>query len=194
MPRHVFSFDPPERFVAGTVGEPGQRTFFLQARDASQLASVVLEKEQVALLADRLDALLAEVGLRTAGAADATREDAASNTDDLEPLEQPIVEEFRVGTLTLAWDGADGRIVIEAFAIADADDANSTDEDLASDAAPSGDRDMLVVRMTTASARAFARRARRLVAAGRPLCPLCGLPMDTDGHVCPRQNGHRRRG
>jgi uncharacterized repeat protein (TIGR03847 family) len=193
VPRHVFSFDPPERFVAGTVGEPGQRTFFLQARDASQLASVVLEKEQVALLADRLDALLAEVGLR-AGAADATRGDAASNTDDLEPLEQPIVEEFRVGTMTLAWDGADGRIVIEAFAIADADDANGADEDLPSDAVPSGDRDMLVVRMTTASARAFARRARRLVAAGRPLCPLCGLPMDTDGHVCPRQNGHRRRG
>ena len=102
MPRHVFSVDPPERFVAGTVGEPGQRTFFLQARDASQLASVVLEKEQVALLADRLDALLAEVGLRTSGAADTTRGDSASDTDDLEPLEQPIVEEFRVGTMTLA--------------------------------------------------------------------------------------------
>jgi uncharacterized repeat protein (TIGR03847 family) len=197
VPRHVFSFDPPERFVAGTVGEPGQRTFFLQARDASQLASVVLEKEQVALLAERLDALLDEVVRRTTGAVAPPGEDAAPDTDDLEPLEQPIVEEFRVGTLTLAWDGADDRIVIEAFARADSDDDDGDEENHED---PTGgldrpdDRDMLVVRLTTASARAFARRARTLVAAGRPLCPLCGLPLDRDGHVCPRQNGHRRQG
>ena len=69
MPRHVFAFDPPERFVAGTVGEPGQRTFFLQARDAARVASVVVEKEQVSLLAERLDALLDEVVRRSAGSA-----------------------------------------------------------------------------------------------------------------------------
>jgi uncharacterized repeat protein (TIGR03847 family) len=194
--RQVFSFDPPERFVAGTVGEPGQRTFFLQARDSSQLASVVVEKEQVALLADRLDALLDEVSWRTTGTVDSPAGRAANETDDLEPLEQPIVEEFRVGTLTLAWDGTDDRIVIEAFAVGadddDGDDAGS--QDSAGAAEPPDDRDMLVVRMTAASARAFARRARAVVAAGRPLCPLCGLPLDPQGHVCPRQNGHRHRG
>jgi uncharacterized repeat protein (TIGR03847 family) len=197
VPRQVFSFDPPERFVAGTVGEPGQRTFFLQARDASQLTSVVLEKEQVALLAERLDALLDEVVRRTTGAVDSAPDNATSETEDLEPLEQPIVEEFRVGTLTLAWDGADDRIVIEAFARADADDdegdGENHDEPTGGVELPD-DRDLLVVRLTTASARAFARRARTLVAAGRPLCPLCGLPLDADGHVCPRQNGHRRQG
>jgi uncharacterized repeat protein (TIGR03847 family) len=196
VPRQVYSFDPPQRFVAGTVGEPGQRTFFLQARDASQLTSVVVEKEQVALLAERLDALLDEVLWRTAAAVGGDAEQTGSAVDDdLDPLEQPIVEEFRVGTLTLAWDGADGRIVIEAFALAEAgeDDVEGRVEDRAEDAVPTDDRDLLVVRITAASARAFARRARALVAAGRPPCPLCGLPLDPQGHICPRRNGHRRR-
>lgn len=190
MPRQVFSFDPPDRFVAGTVGEPGQRTFFLQARDASQLATVVVEKEQVLLLAERLDALLDEVVRRTSGAMGAPAAHG-DPVEDLDPLEQPIVEEFRVGTLTLAWDGADDRIVIEAFALSDADEAPETDDDTAADAAD--DRDLLVVRISATSARAFVRRARALIAAGRPPCPLCGLPLDAQGHVCPRQNGHRRR-
>jgi uncharacterized repeat protein (TIGR03847 family) len=189
--RQVFSFDPPERFVAGTVGEPGQRTFFLQARDASQLATVVVEKEQVALLAERLDALLDEVVRRTSGAVGAEPEGASPGVDDLGPLEQPIVEEFRVGTLTLTWDGADNRIVIEAFALSEAGDEAAEGED--EDASVRDDRDMLVVRLTVASARAFARRARAVVAAGRPSCPLCGLPLDAQGHICPRQNGYRRR-
>lgn len=196
MPRQVFSFDPPQRFVAGTVGEPGQRTFFLQARDAAQLASVVVEKEQVALLAERVDALLDEVLRRTSTASGGDTDSAAIAVDeDLEPLEQPIVEEFRVGTLTLAWDGADGRVVIEAFALAEAgeDEDEGQVEARAEDAAPPDDRDLLVVRISATSARAFARRARALVAAGRPACPLCGLPLDPHGHICPRQNGHRRR-
>jgi uncharacterized repeat protein (TIGR03847 family) len=189
VPRHVFSFDPPERFVAGTVGEPGQRTFFLQARDASQLASVVLEKEQVALLADRLDALLVEVGLRTAGAADATREDAASNTDDLEPLEQPIVEEFRVGTLRLAWDSEQERVIIEAYEVTEeeADPPPPVDEEPGAEGP-----ETLVVRITGAQARAFVQRAMAVVSQGRPPCPFCGNPLDPEGHLCPRLNGFRR--
>jgi uncharacterized repeat protein (TIGR03847 family) len=189
--RQVFTFDPPERFVTGTVGEPGQRTFFLQARDASQLTTVVVEKEQVALLAERLDALLDEVVRRTSGAIGGEPE--AAGVDDLGPLEQPIVEEFRVGTLTLAWDGADDRIVIEAFALSEAGGEES-DESAEDDASEHDDRDMLVVRLSAASARSFARRARAVVAAGRPPCPLCGLPLDAEGHICPRQNGYRRRG
>ena len=192
MARQVFSFDPPQRFVAGTVGEPGQRTFFLQARDAAQLASVVVEKEQVALLAERVDALLDEVFRRIGAATGGDAESIGSAVDDdLEPLEQPIVEEFRVGTLTLAWDGADDRVVIEAFALSEASDEEV--EVPADEAVPTDDRDLLVVRITAPSARAFARRARALVAAGRPPCPLCGLPLDPHGHICPRQNGHRRR-
>ena len=90
MARQVFQFDPPERFVAGTVGEPGQRTFFLQARDSARLASVVVEKEQVALLAERLDALLDEIVRRSAGAAPVPVL-PTDELEDLEPLEQPLM-------------------------------------------------------------------------------------------------------
>jgi uncharacterized repeat protein (TIGR03847 family) len=189
VPRHVFAFDPPERFVAGTIGEPGQRTFFLQARDSARVASVVVEKEQVSLLAERLDALLDEVVRRSAGAAPVPAV-APTEMEDLDPLDQPVVEEFRVGTLTLAWDGADDRVVIEAFAVRETDRPEDLDAGSGDDP---DDRDLFVVRISGASARAFVQRAQALVAAGRPPCPLCALPLDPEGHICPRQNGYRPR-
>jgi uncharacterized repeat protein (TIGR03847 family) len=185
VPHQEFRFDEPERFVAGTVGEPGQRAFFLQARQGERLATVHLEKEQVAALAERLDELLDEVVRRTGGAASVPAL-PPEELDDVDPLEQPIDAEFQVGTLTLAWDGTDSRIVIEAFA---ADD----DAELAPEESSTG-RDVLVVSITGRSARAFVKRAKALVAAGRPPCPLCSLPLDPHGHICPRQNGYRRQG
>jgi uncharacterized repeat protein (TIGR03847 family) len=188
MPRQLFVYDPPERFIAGTVGEPGARTFFLQARSGPRITSVVLEKEQVALLAERLGELLDEIVRRTGGAVAVP---AAAPTDlaDNEPLDQPILEEFRVGSLALAWDESHERIVIEAGAVTE--DENAA-EPLSDD--PTADApDALRVRLTGGQARAFAARAEAVVSAGRPPCPLCGLPLDPDGHVCPRQNGYRRR-
>jgi uncharacterized repeat protein (TIGR03847 family) len=185
VPHQIIRFNSPERFVAGTVGEPGERAFFIQARDGSRLATVLLEKEQVAALADRLDALLDEVVRRTGGQAPVPAV-APAELDDNGPLDQPIEEEFRVGTLTLAWDGTDDQVVIEAFAAADEDV-------LQPDSEVPDDRDVLVVRISGATARAFAKRAQALVSAGRPPCPLCALPLDPEGHVCPRQNGYRRR-
>jgi uncharacterized repeat protein (TIGR03847 family) len=185
VPHQIFRFDLPDRFVAGTVGEPGQRAFFLQARDGARLATVLLEKEQVAALAERLDALLDEVVRRTGGAAPVPAA-APAELDDPDPLDQPIDEDFRVGTLALAWDGTDDRIVIEAYAVGPEGEAELDDE------VPS-DRDVLVVRITGATARAFVKRTQALVAAGRPPCPLCALPLDPEGHMCPRQNGYRRR-
>jgi uncharacterized repeat protein (TIGR03847 family) len=208
--RQVFRFDPPERFVAGTVGEPGHRTFYLQARDGGRLVSVALEKEQVSVLAERLDALLDEVVRRTAGAADVPAAGPVE-VDDLEPLEQPVVEEFRVGVLRLGWEGEGERVLVEAVAVGQ-EDAEDIPEDVAEDIAGDmeedveddrsttgadddpGDRDLLTVRITGEVARAFVARARAVVAAGRPPCPLCAQPLDPDGHVCPRQNGYRRRG
>lgn len=173
----VFTYDPPERFVAGTVGMPGQRAFFLQARDGDRLTSVGLEKQQLTLLARRLDQMLDEVIRTSAGAAPVPRT-VPSGAVDLAPLEQPVVEEFRVGTLTLGWDPEDDRAVVEAG-------SHSAD----ADAEPEG---TLLVRLTGAQARSFTRRALAVVAAGRPPCPLCGLPLDTTGHICPRQNGRPR--
>ncbi len=111
MPIVVHSFEEPERFVAGTVGPPGQRTFFLQARDGNRIVSVALEKQQVALLAERLDLLLDEALRRIGGDASIPAVAPTALTDS-DPLEQPIDEEFRVGTITLGWEEETGHAVI----------------------------------------------------------------------------------
>jgi uncharacterized repeat protein (TIGR03847 family) len=178
----VYAFEPPERFVAGTVGPPGERVFYLQARGGGRLVSVVLEKVQVALLAEKLDELLGEAHRRFG----VTLPEAAGPTPDNEPLESPVDEEFRVGTLGLAFDVDTTTVVIEAIAAGETDeDDEATEEDTA-------DLDRLRVRLTPAATRDFIERARRVVAAGRPPCPLCGQPLDPKGHLCPRHNGYHR--
>jgi uncharacterized repeat protein (TIGR03847 family) len=213
MPRRLFLFDPPDRFVTGTIGVPGNRTFFLQARRAGQIVSVVLEKVQVAVLAERLGVLLDELEER--GITQPTDGVMA----DSSPLDEPINETFRATTLTLGWDGDTEQILVEARAdIEDEDDATdeadededeeaevidlSTVEGLA--ASPAGELlaafegidedddgpDILRVRMAAEAARAFVNRALEVVAAGRLPSPLCGQPLDPQGHICPRRNGH----
>ncbi len=196
MPRQEFRHDRPDRCVVGTVGEPGQRIFFLQARSGSRLTSVVLEKAQVAALADRLEAMLDEV-VRRGGTAESPRD---AGVEDLAPLDVPLEEEFRVGTLSLAWEPARGEVELVASALVASDAASahadaSADADADDAAGDDGDddADRLVVRLTSAAARGFVRRARAVVAAGRPPCPLCAQPLDPSGHVCPRQNGFHRR-
>jgi uncharacterized repeat protein (TIGR03847 family) len=190
MPRRRYIFDPPDRFVAGTVGEPGERTFFLQAREGGRVVSVALEKVQVAVLAERLGALLDELDLR--GIAPAEDEPAPlasvdSETVDDEPLDEPLNEAFRAGSLTLGWDGGAERVLVEARA-QDADgEAIDPDED---DEEDEEGPDLLRVRMTASAARSFVTRAAQVVSAGRPPCPLCGAPLDPRGHICPRRNGH----
>lgn len=191
MARQIHLYDPPERFVAGTVGEPGQRTFFLQARSQGRITSVALEKQQVLLLGEQVDRLLDEV-TRVAGD-DAEIPEAPALPADLAPLDQPIEEEFRVASLALGWDPRIDRLVIVAQAQGDGPEEDSAPivEDDEQDADPDGP-DVLRVRLTAAMAREFARRAAAVVSAGRPPCPFCGLPLDPAGHVCPRQNGYRR--
>ena len=194
MSRQVFLYDPPDRFVAGTVGLPGRRTFFLQASSAGRTTSVALEKAQVEALAERIDELLDEVVRRSGGNA-AVPAVAPAEIDDTAPLESPVEEEFRVGTMALAWDGDGERMVVEAQAVVEL--AADSEEDLA-DAEERLLQDdengppMLRVRLSGLMARAFAKRAMEVVNAGRPPCPLCSLPLDPEGHVCPRQNGYRR--
>ncbi|PSK93816.1 putative repeat protein (TIGR03847 family) [Haloactinopolyspora alba] len=185
MAAQVYRFDAPDRFIAGTVGRPGERSFFLQVRDSTRLISVLLEKEQVSVLAERLDTMLDEVLRRSEGGVDVPAE-SPEEVDDLDPLEQPIVEEFRVGAMTLSWDGDDERVVVAAYAAGEEETEPPDDPE-------DSDRDVVVVRLTGEDARAFVKRAQALVAAGRPPCPLCSLPLDADGHICPRQNGYRRR-
>ena len=183
MPRQVFLFDPPERFVAGTVGQPGDRTFYLQASGGGRTVSVALEKIQVSVLAERLEELLEEVRRRGAGEVPVV---APKELEDTAPLDAPVEEEFRVGTMGLAWDGEADVVVVEALAPAEDEDEVEPLSD--ADEGP----DALRVRISADMARAFVARAQRVVAAGRPPCPLCALPLDPEGHICPRQNGHRR--
>ena len=179
----VFEFDPPERFVAGTVGPPGQRTFFLQARAGRRVVSVSCEKEQLGILADRLLDILDERG--GAAGSDAA---AAAYSDDA-PLDTPIEDEFRVTTLSLGWDPERAVVLIEA--LRDAETAVGTDPE-AEDAIELPPLGVVRVTLPPAQARAFARRTRALISAGRPPCPFCGGPLDPTGHVCPRANGYRR--
>jgi uncharacterized repeat protein (TIGR03847 family) len=199
MPRRRYIFDPPDRFVAGAVGEPGDRAFFLQAREGRRVVSVALEKVQVAVLTERLGALLEELGRRGVPEVEVEVESEAGEpepdpvvgladaSDDVGMLDEPLNEAFRAGSLTLGWDGGAGRVLVEARAqdedgeAIDPDDDDDEDED---------GPDLLRVRMTAAAARGFVERAARVVAGGRPPCPLCGAPLDPLGHICPRRNGH----
>lgn len=192
MPRVVFEYDPPERFVAGTVGEPGQRTFFLQASGNGRTTSVSLEKQQVLVLAERVEALLDEVVRRSAGEA-AVPAVSPPAAEDNAPLESPVEEEFRVGTMALAWDSDDEVVVIEAQAVTDGADADDGDEQSSLiDEDDENGPPLLRVRVSGTLARGFVVRAQAVVSAGRPPCPFCGGPLDAAGHVCPRANGYRR--
>ena len=199
MTHQVHAFEPPERFVAGTVGEPGDRTFFLQARGGGRVVSVALEKVQVSLLAEKLEELLTEASRRFG--VDLPEVPVLAINDN-EPLDTPVDEEFRVGTLGLAFDVDSTTVVIEAIEAGegdaevelDEDDDEDPDDDPIDDEddEPDDDLDRLRVRLTPEATRAFIDRARRVVAAGRPPCPLCGQPLDPAGHLCPRHNGYHR--
>lgn len=192
MPRQLFDYDPPERFVAGTVGQPGSRTFFLQARGGKRLTSVVLEKQQMSVLAERVDELLDEVVRRSGGAAPVPALTPA-DAEDNNPLDTPIEEEFRVGAMSLAWDGETERVVIECYAEGTPIDEDENEEDAAgTDTGQEADGAVLRVSISGVTARAFAKRALAVVAAGRPPCPFCSNPLDPQGHICPRANGYRR--
>src|SRR6478609_6293751 len=111
--------------------------------------------------------------------------------EDGEPLEQPIEEEFRAGTMTLSWDPSDERVVIEVFPYTEA--AVVSPEQLDEDLEEPEPDEIFLVRIPAGAARAFVKRAEQVLEAGRPSCPFCGNPIDPDGHLCVRANGFRRR-
>ncbi|MGF0117418.1 DUF3090 domain-containing protein [Promicromonospora sp. Marseille-Q5078] len=181
MPTLVHEFDWPDRVVVGTVGRPGSRTFYLQARAGRRTASIAMEKQQSAVLAEMIDGLLDE--LMSANDQLTIPSEAPVELLDDDPLEQPVEEDFRTGSIRLGWDPRTLQMVIEAFPVDEdpSDDDVIVDDPETADGEPS---EMLRVRIPVGTARAFAQRARRVVASGRPTCPDCGMPMDDDGHEC----------
>ena len=191
----VHRFDPPDRFVPGTVGEPGSRTFFLQARVGNRLTSVSLEKQQVQILGERIAELLDEL-IASADSRETVPAVTPVSLIDNDALDQPLEEEFRAGTITLSWDADDERVVVEVFPVAEVEvevPVEAAEQELIDLPIEEPEpEELLLVRMPAAMARAFAARAESVVAAGRAPCPLCGGPLDPQGHLCPRANGYRR--
>ena len=163
-----FTFDNPDHFTAGTIGEPGHRVFFIQARQDGEVASLRLEKQQVAALGEYLGGILADLP------------DAEVSPAGAEMIE-PAIAEWVVRTLAVAYEEADDRILLvaEELQAEDEDDPDGLEMD-----EPATAR----FRLTRAQTAAFIERANELMTAGRPLCRLCGQPMDPEGHPCPRNN------
>ena len=168
-----FEFLEPDHFTAGAIGEPGRRVFYVQARQADHVVSLRLEKQQVAALGEYLAGILADL-------------------PDAEPLPlsldliEPVVAEWVVGSLAVAYEEADDRILLvaEELIVVDEDDV----DEIAADPTMLPDGATARFRLSRSQVLAFIRTAAELVTSGRPLCRLCGKPMDPDGHACPRLN------
>ncbi|GAB3268631.1 DUF3090 domain-containing protein [Arthrobacter pigmenti] len=172
----VHEFAWPDRVVVGTIGAPGSRTFYLQVRTGRQIVSIALEKQQSAQLAEKIDEILDQLSTLEGNpfSVPASTPIELVDNDQLESVE----EQFRAGVMSMGWDPTTMQIVIEAYPLIDADDDGLLDDDEADGP------EVLRVHMPVGTARAFAKRAREVVGAGRPACPLCGDPVDADGHIC----------
>jgi uncharacterized repeat protein (TIGR03847 family) len=164
---------PLSRITAAATGEPGSRTFYIQARDETSVVSLLVEKQQVALLAVHLDELLDRVG-----APDDLQDSGVPDPDVLD-LEEPVVASFRVGQIGLGYDEERDLVLMQC------------DEFVPEDADESMEPGRARLWLTRGQAYALARRGEREVAGGRPVCRMCGEPIDPAGHFCPRSNGHR---
>ena len=182
MARKILTFDPPDRFIAGTLGEPGKRVFHLQASGGGRATTVVVEKTQVAILARRIAEMLKDLGEGSSALKIAAADSPLSLSQPR--LTEPVDPAFRVGTIALAWDPSVSRLILEF--------RDDMSEEEASDApppindAPDGP-DVLRVSLTVAAALAFAEQSLQLAAAGRPPCPNCGVPLEATGHRCARK-------
>jgi uncharacterized repeat protein (TIGR03847 family) len=174
--------DPVDRIAADAVGEPGDRTFFLQARKGPEILTVILEKEQLRLLAASIMEILLKVGIET---------DPTAIPDADLALEEPVLGEWRAGRLSIGYQEERDLLVLdlEELIPEDEDEDEDADED-AEDRVPEEAR----VWATREQMAALARHGAEVVASGRPNCQLCGQPMDPEGHWCAAKNGHREIG
>lgn len=178
MARITQRFEEPDRFVVGTLGRAAQRTFYMQVRQDSRLASVTCDQHQVQILAEHLGRLMDQITQMVEDTGDPGPLDEASDRD---PLDLPLLSDFRVGTMSIAWDIGERRLQLELFAVDATDEPDHED--------PVGESIVVLVPMVMG--REFVARSRELVDSISPACPLCSQPLDPDGHVCPRLNGYR---
>jgi len=166
-PNILHDLNPVTHITAGVIGQPGKRTFYLQGRQAATIVTLIAEKEHLTALARAIDELLERL---EAGA-------KLIQVDALQmELSQPIEPLFRIGQLGLGFDAENNLVVLIVYALPEEENAETVD----------------VVRFwaTREQMRALARHAAGIVAGGRPICVLCGRPIDPEGHFCPKRNGH----
>ena len=199
-------FDPVDTIGAGAVGEPGHRAFYIQAEKDGKVLSVLVEKQQVAMLAERVQMLLEQVAVEYPGTA--VDESAAPLAPDAGELRGDPVPLFRAVAIGIGFDAARRLVVLELherpIAEDEEDDDEGEDDDEPDGLIPGlgvedeiddedeGEGYLARLYLTAAQARAMASRGSAAVERGRPPCPLCGGPLDPTGHVCPRLNGHGR--
>lgn len=173
MPQHI-ELNPISHLTVGTVGEPGQRTFYLQGSKGSETVSVILEKFQAATLADSFESLLRTVKRQHPNVEEAL---GTPRSVDLR-LRQPVEALFRVGNMGLGYNEDTGRVVIAAYELVDPD--SGIEPNVVSYwAAPE-------------HVHALVDHVRGVVKAGRPICGNCGQPIDASGHWCAQRNGHKK--
>jgi uncharacterized repeat protein (TIGR03847 family) len=179
VPRIIYRHEPALRFIVSTIGEPGQRQFFLQVKSAAGLNAVTLEKGQVVALTERFKDLIRE--LRRGKLASAT-ENATPATLDDQPMDLPIESDFTVGVIGISWEAEQVIVNIQAA---------TQDDELLIDDLDFGP-DLIVAHLKIHQVKGFCERSKSIINAGRPQCPFCALPVDPLGHLCPRANGYRR--
>lgn len=159
-----FELETPDHFTAGTVGPPGQRVFYLQARQGRTMVTLKSEKEQVRALGEYLAELLERLPA-------ASREPASADV----ALVEPVDPAWAVGTIGVGYDEPNGRVLVVLTGVVEEEGEEAPTARFA---------------VTPGQAAAFVERSRALVRAGRPICPMCSSAIDPGGHVCPRSNGH----
>lgn len=176
-----FELDPVSRITAGAVGEPGNRTFYIQARKDEVLVTLLAEKQQVQVLATTLTQLLDSLD-------PIDDEGDEPSPADLE-LEDPLLPEWRIGPMAIEVEEDTGLMVF----VAEEAPGPDVDDDIDIDDDAPADPDLARARFvaTRSQMKALAEHAEIICSAGRPRCQLCGFPMEPAGHVCPATNGHR---
>jgi uncharacterized repeat protein (TIGR03847 family) len=176
----VIELDPVDRVTTGAIGEPGERTFFLQARQSERLVTILVEKQQVELLSASLVEILARSG----------KETGQGPPDEEMDLEEPIVPEWRAGRLSIGYDEDRDLVLLEAEELTPGEEEDEDDEDDQPELPAGEEPGRIRFWSSREQALALARHAANVAAAGRPRCQLCGNPLDPEGHICPALNGH----
>jgi uncharacterized repeat protein (TIGR03847 family) len=181
----VVELDPVDRLTAGAVGPPGGRTFYLQGRRGQSLVTVVLEKQQVELMASWVVDMLYRLGQETGEGPSAEEMD----------LEEPLEPRWRTGRLSLGYEESRDMMFLEVEELVEEGEGDEeATEETETEETQKTEPDVVRFWATREQMMALARHGAAVCAAGRPKCELCGGPIDPEGHACPALNGHRELG